>query len=108
MLITTTDTIPGKRIIDTLGMVKGSTVRTKHLGKDLAAFCKNIAGGEVTEYNEMMIEARQIAIGRMVEEAKELGATAIVGLRLQSTSLMNGAAEIICLGTAVIHEEGCL
>lgn len=106
MLITTTDNIPGKKITNTLGLVKGSTVRTKHIGKDLAAFCKNLSGGEILEYNEMMIEARQIAIGRMVDEAKELGATAVVGLKLQSTSLMNGAAEIICIGTAVTHEEG--
>ncbi|MGL5329871.1 MAG: YbjQ family protein [Peptostreptococcaceae bacterium] len=104
MLIVTTDSIPGKNIINTLGLVKGSTVRTKHLGKDISAAFKNLAGGEVKEYNEMMIEARQIAIGRMAEEAESIGANAIVGVRLQSASVMNGAAEMVAYGTAVVVE----
>lgn len=104
MLVVTTDSVPGKNILNTIGLVKGSTVRTKHVGKDITAAFKNLAGGEVKEYNEMMTEARQIAIGRMVEEAQVLGANAIVAVRLQSASVMNGAAEMVAYGTAVVVE----
>ena len=80
----------------------GSTVRSKHIGKDISASFKTIVGGELNGYNEMLIEARQIAIGRMVDEAKSLEANAIIGLRLMSSSVMAGAAEMVAYGTAVV------
>ena len=95
MLIVTTDTIVGKEIIEVKGLVKGSTVRSKHIGKDIGAGLKTIVGGELKGYNEMLIEARQIAFGRMADEAESLGANAIVGV-------MAGAAEMVAYGTAVV------
>ncbi|MBQ1769594.1 MAG: YbjQ family protein [Turicibacter sp.] len=102
MLMVTTDSVPGKQIIEVKGLVKGSTVRSKHIGKDISASFKTIVGGELNGYNEMLIEARQIAIGRMVEDAEVQGANAIVGLRLMSSSVMAGAAEMVAYGTAVV------
>ncbi len=102
MLMVTTDSVPGKQIIEVKGLVKGSTVRSKHIGKDISASFKTIVGGELNGYNEMLIEARQIAIGRMVEDAEVVGANAIVGLRLMSSSVMAGAAEMVAYGTAVV------
>ena len=102
MLMVTTDSVPGKQIIEVKGLVKGSTVRSKHIGKDISASFKTIVGGELNGYNEMLIEARQIAIGRMVEDAEVQGANAIVGLRLMSSSVMAGAAETVAYGTAVV------
>ena len=102
MLMVTTDSVPGKQIVEVKGLVKGSTVRSKHIGKDISASFKTIVGGELNGYNEMLIEARQIAIGRMVEDAKVQGANAIVGLRLMSSSVMAGAAEMVAYGTAVV------
>ena len=102
MLMVTTDSVPGKQIIEVKGLVKGSTVRSKHIGKDISASFKTIVGGELNGYNEMLIEARQIAIGRMVDEAKSLEANAIIGLRLMSSSVMAGAAEMVAYGTAVV------
>ena len=104
MLMVTTDSVPGKQIIEVKGLVKGSTVRSKHIGKDISASFKTIVGGELNGYNEMLIEARQIAIGRMVEDAEVQGANAIVGLRLMSSSVMAGAAEMVAYGTAVVVE----
>lgn len=102
MLIVTTDSIPGKEIIEVKGLVRGSTVRSKNIGKDIGASFKNLVGGELTGYNEMLTEARQIAIGRMVEDAETQGANAIVGMRLMSSSVMAGAAEMVAYGTAVV------
>ena len=102
MLVVTTDSVPGKQIVEVKGLVKGSTVRSKHIGKDISASFKTIVGGELNGYNEMLIEARQIAIGRMVDEAKSLEANAIIGLRLMSSSVMAGAAEMVAYGTAVV------
>lgn len=104
MLIVTTESIPGKEIIDVKGLVKGSTVRSKNIGKDIGSSFKNLVGGELNSYNEMLTEARQIAIGRMVEDAKAQGANAIVGMRLISSSVMAGAAEMVAYGTAVVIE----
>lgn len=101
MLIVTTDAVPGKEILDVFGYVKGSTIQSKHLGKDIGASFKGLVGGELTGYNEMLTEARQIAIGRMVEDAEKKGANAIIGFRLQSVGVMQGAAEILAYGTAV-------
>ena len=105
MLIVTTESIPGKEIIDVKGLVKGSTVRSKNIGKDIGSSFKNLVGGELNSYNEMLTEARQIAIGRMVEDAKAQGANAIVGLRLMSSSVMAGAAEMVAYGTAVVIND---
>ncbi len=102
MLVVTTDSIPGKEIIEVKGLVKGSTVRSKHIGKDIGASLKTIVGGELNGYNEMLIEARQIALGRMVDDAKNLEANAIVGVRLMSSAVMAGAAEMVAYGTAVV------
>lgn len=104
MIIVTTDCIPGKEIKEFVGFVKGSTVQSKHIGKDLLAGLKTIVGGEIKEYTEMLNEARKKAIDRMMDEARELGANAIIGMRLQSSSVMQGASEIIAYGTAVWAE----
>lgn len=104
MLIVTTDNIADKKIVKVLGLVKGSTVRSKNIGKDIGAGLKGIVGGELNAYTEMLTESRQIAIGRMVEEAESMGANAIVALRLQSAAVMQGAAEMVAYGTAVVVE----
>lgn len=102
MLILTTDTVPGKNIKEVIGLVKGSTIRAKHIGKDIGASFKQIVGGELTGYDEMLTEARKIAIARMVEDAESQGANAIIGFRLTSASVMQGAAEMLAYGTGVI------
>lgn len=104
MMVVTTDTIADKKIVKVLGLVKGSTVRSKNVGKDIGASLKGLVGGELNGYTEMLTEARQIAIGRMVEDAEKLGANAIVGMRLQSAAVMQGAAEMVAYGTAVVVE----
>ncbi len=105
MLIVTTQEIPGKEILEVKGLVRGSTVRSKNIGKDIGAALKGVVGGELAGYNEMLTEARQIAIGRMVEDAKSKGANAIVGMHLMSSSVMSGAAEMVAYGTAVLIKE---
>lgn len=104
MLIVTTDTIVGREIKEVKGMVKGSIIQTKHIGKDILSSLKNVVGGELTEYNQMLEEARKIAIGRMIEDAEALGANAIVGVRLHSSTVAAGAAEMIAYGTGVYIE----
>lgn len=105
MIIVTTETVPGKETKEYKGFVRGSTVQSKHIGKDLMAGLKTIVGGELKEYTEMMEEARQKAIGRMVDDAKAKGANAIVCMRLESSAVMQNASEIIAYGTAVTIEE---
>ena len=100
MLIVTTETISGKEL-EMLGMVKGSTIQSKHLGNDIAQSFKTLVGGELKAYNDMMNEARAIATKRMVAEAEALGADAIVNIRYSSAAVMQGAAEVIAYGTAV-------
>ena len=100
MLFVTTDTVPGKKL-ESLGLVKGSIVTTKNFGKDFMSAMKSLVGGEVKDYTEMLIEARQIATGRMAHEAEELGADAVLGLRYASASVMQSAAEVMAYGTAV-------
>jgi uncharacterized protein YbjQ (UPF0145 family) len=104
MILSTTHEVIGKKIVSHVGFVKGSTVRAKHIGRDFAAGLKTLVGGEIKGYTEMMEEARQIAVGRMVEDAESQGANAIVGFRLQTSAVMAGASEIIAYGTAVIVE----
>ena len=105
MLIVTTDTIQNKRIKEVTGLVKGSTIRAKHIGKDIGASFKHLVGGELTGYDEMLTEARKIAIARMVEDASSQGANAVVGFRLTSAAVMQGAAEMLAYGTGVIIED---
>ena len=100
MILVNTDYISGKDL-ETLSIVKGSTIQSKHIGKDISASFKTLVGGELKAYNEMMNEARAIATKRMVEEAESLGADAIVNIRYASSSIMQGAAEVIAYGTAV-------
>lgn len=104
MIITTTEFIPDKKVIRVLGLVKGNTVRVRHIGKDILAGLKNLVGGEIEEYTKLMAEAREQAIDRMIEIAKELGANAIVGVRFSTAYIMQGAAEIMVYGTAVLVE----
>ena len=100
MLIITMDSIPG-RTLEPLGLVKGSTIQTVNAVRDIGAGQKTLIGGELTKYNEMMDKARQIATDRMIDEARRLGADAIVGVRFSSASIMQSAAEIMAYGTAV-------
>ncbi|MBA7637127.1 MAG: heavy metal-binding domain-containing protein [Candidatus Cloacimonadota bacterium] len=104
MIITTSDEIPGKKISKTIGLVKGNTIRARHVGKDLMAGLRNIVGGEIVEYTKMLAESREQSIDRMVENAEEMGANAIVTLRFTTSSIMGGAAELLAYGTAVVIE----
>jgi uncharacterized protein YbjQ (UPF0145 family) len=97
----TTDSIPGKTITEGLGIVRGSSVRARHFGRDIGAFFKKIVGGEVEEYTKLLAEAREQALDRMVAEAKAKGADAIVGVRFCGTEIQSGAAEMLAYGTAV-------
>jgi uncharacterized protein YbjQ (UPF0145 family) len=105
VIVTTTATIAGKRIVRTLGLVRGNTIRSRHLGRDILAFLRNIVGGEIAEYTKLLGEAREQAIDRMVEQAEELGADAIVSVRFQTTEVMQAAAELLVYGTAVVLED---
>ena len=100
MKIYTTNYITGKNL-ETLGLVQGSTVQSKHIGRDLAASFKTIVGGELKGYTEMMNEARKVATARMIEQAEAMGADAIIAVRYSSSAVMDGAAEIMAYGTAV-------
>ncbi len=107
MIVVTTNEVPGYEIVEVLGLVVGNTVRSKHLGKDIGAFFKTLAGGEIKAYTEMLTESRNIAIQRMIDEAEKMGADAIIGVRLGSSSVMSGAAEMLAYGTAVkIRKKG--
>ena len=105
MIVVTTPDVAGQRITSVLGMVRGSSIRTKHVGKDVIATMRNVAGGEIFEYTKMMAQAREQAVDRMVEEAQSLGADAIVAVRFQTSMVMRGAAEMLCYGTAVRLEH---
>ncbi len=101
MIISNIETIPGRRISAHLGLVQGSTVRAKHIGRDILAGLKNIIGGEIASYTELMAEAREEAIARMAAEAESLGADAVLNVRLATVSITGGAAELLAYGTAV-------
>jgi len=101
MIIASTEGVAGKTIVETLGLVRGNTIRARHIGKDILAVLRNIAGGEIQEYTKMMAESREQSLDRMVEDAEKLGADAIVGVRFTTTSMMQGAAELLVYGTAV-------
>ncbi len=104
MIVVTTESVAGRRIARTLGVVKGNTVRACHLGEDLMAFMKNLVGGEVAEYTEVIAQSREQALDRLVGEARALGADAVVGLRFSTFYVTQGAAEIMAYGTAVVLE----
>ena len=104
MIILTIENVPGKEIKEVKGLVKGSTVRCKNIGRDITASFKNLVGGEMSGYNDMLTEGRQIAIGRMVDEAEAMGANAIIGMKLMSSAVAAGAAEMVAYGTAVVVE----
>lgn len=101
MIVATVSTVPGHRIVKTLGLVRGSSIRARHIGKDILAVLRNVAGGEIREYTKMLAEAREQAVDRMLEEASTLGADAVVGVRFQTSMVMSGAAEMLSYGTAV-------
>lgn len=101
LLIATSDSIAGREITETLGLVRGSTVRAKHIGSDIVAGLRNLVGGEVREYAALLGAAREQALDRMVEEARALGADAVVGVRLQTSAIQQGASEVLAYGTAV-------
>lgn len=101
MLLTNLETVPGKTILEHYGLVSGSTVRAKHFGKDLLASLKNVVGGELRGYTELLNESRQEAVNRMIAEAQQLGANAILNIRFSTSSVAQGAAELYAYGTAV-------
>ncbi|MCD6146575.1 MAG: YbjQ family protein [Thermoplasmata archaeon] len=101
MIIVNTDFIPGKEIKETLGLVRGNTIQAKNIGKDIVAGFRQLVGGEIKEYTEMLSEAREIALQRMVDKAEKLGADAVINVRFMTSAVMGGAAEILAYGTAV-------
>ena len=101
MIISTTEKIPDREITEILGVARGSTVRARNLGRDIFAGLKNIVGGEISEYTQLQAESREQALQRMIEDAEKLGADAVVNVRLATSMLMQGAAEILAYGTAV-------
>jgi len=106
MIVTTTPDVAGRSVIETLGLVRGSSIRAMHVGKDVSAMLRHLTGGEIKEYTKVLAEAREQAIDRMIEEAQALDADAIVAARFQSSELMRGAAEMLCYGTAVKLSPG--
>lgn len=104
MEISTTHQIEGKRIVKQLGLVRGNTIRARHIGKDITAILKNIVGGEISDYTKMMAESREEAIDRMVADAQSKGANAIVGMKFATSEIMQSASEILAYGTAVVVE----
>ena len=105
MIVVTASGIAGKRVVRTLGLVRGNTIRARHIGRDIMAGLRNIVGGEVSEYTKLLAEAREQAIDRMVEEARGLGANAIVDVRFTTSMVMHGAAELLAFGTAVVVDS---
>ena len=101
MLITTQDNFADREIVETLGLVRGNTIRARHVGRDIMASLRNLVGGEIAEYTKMLAESREQAIDRMIAEAKSKGADGIVCLRFTTSSVMQGAAELLAYGTAV-------
>jgi len=105
MIVTTSSQVAGKRIVKTLGVVRGNTIRARHIGKDILAGLKTIVGGEIQEYTKLMGESRDQAVDRMIADAEALGANAVVDTRFATSFLMQSAAEILVYGTAVVIEE---
>ena len=104
MMLSTTPWIEGRKIVKHLGLVKGNTIRARHIGRDIMAGFRNLVGGEISDYTKMMAESREQSIDRMVEEAEKLGANAIVGVDFSTSMMMQSASEILVFGTAVVVE----
>lgn len=105
MMITTTHEVAGKKIVRTVGLVRGNTIRARHLGHDFMAGLKNMVGGEISDYTKMIAECREEALDRMVAEARANGANAVVGVRFATSEMMEHAAELLAYGTAVVIED---
>jgi uncharacterized protein YbjQ (UPF0145 family) len=105
MMIVTTPSIAGKRIVVTHGMVRGNTIRARHIGKDIGAVLKSVVGGEIRAYGELLEESREEALDRMMEDAIKLGANAVLSVRIATSVVMGGAAEMMAYGTAVTLED---
>jgi len=105
VIVVNTEFIPKKRIVDVRGLVQGNTVRAKHVGRDIAAGLKNVFGGELRGYTELLVESRREAMSRMMEQAEQLGANAVVNVRFATSSIAANAAELYCYGTAVVVED---
>jgi uncharacterized protein YbjQ (UPF0145 family) len=105
MIVVTANRVSGMRVVRTLGLVRGNTIRTRHIGKDIMAVFRNIVGGEVAEYTKLLGESREQALDRMVEEANELGANGIISVRFSTSMIMGAAAELLAYGTAVVLED---
>ncbi|MCA9309607.1 MAG: YbjQ family protein [Phycisphaerales bacterium] len=104
MIVVNTETAPGCRVVEVKGLVQGNTVRAKHVGRDIAASLKNIVGGELKGYTELLTEARRTAVERMMRQAEQLGANAVVNVRFSTSAVTQGAAELYAYGTAVVVE----
>ncbi|GAG92787.1 hypothetical protein ES703_85576 [subsurface metagenome] len=104
MIITTSDQVEGKKITKTIGLVRGSTIRARHVGRDIMAGLRSLVGGEIVDYTKMMAEAREQAIQRMVEDAEKKGANAVVGMKFTTSMIMSNASEILAYGTGVVVE----
>lgn len=104
MIITTSDQVQGKKITKTIGLVRGSTIRARHVGRDIMAGLRSLVGGEIVDYTKMMAEAREQAIQRMVEDAEKKGANAVVGMKFTTSMIMSNASEILAYGTGVVVE----
>jgi len=104
MIITTADRVEGRGIVKTVGLVRGNTIRARHVGRDIRAAVKSVVGGEITDYTHMMTEAREQAIQRMVEDAEKKGANAVVSMRFSTSMIMQNAAEVLAYGTGVVLE----
>ncbi len=104
MIMSTTETIEVKKIVKQLGLVKGNTIRARHIGRDIMAGLRNVVGGEITDYTKMMAESREQSLDRMIEDAQNLGANAIVGVKFATSMVMQSASEILAYGTAVVVE----
>jgi uncharacterized protein YbjQ (UPF0145 family) len=104
MIVVNTEMIPGRKTVETKGLVQGNTIRAKHLGRDVAAGLKNLVGGELSGYTELLTEARRQALERMIAQAEQLGANAVVNVRFTTSAITQGAAELYAYGTAVVVE----
>ena len=105
MIVATTSELPGMTVREVKGLVQGNTIRARNVGRDIMAGLRNLVGGEITEYTRLMAESRAEATQRMVEEAEELGANAVLGVRFTTSTVISGAAELLAYGTAVVVEE---
>lgn len=105
MIVTSCEHIAGKKVVKTIGLARGNTIRARHIGRDIAAMFRGIVGGEVKEYTKLMAESREQAYDRMLENAKSQGANAIIMVRYSTSAVMQGAAELLAYGTAVIIED---